>query len=781
MHHLANTGRAPRPSRTPLQLAIRAAALGLSISMLTPAAAQAEVTGVSSQIQRFDIPAGPLDSALEQFARSANLNLNYDPAQLVAQQSKGLRGSYSSQQALEQLLEGTGLTGIAMEGGYDIRPVPVATSQLDTINVYGRIKNDSLTEIPQTVAVYDRDVMSETSADSVGDIIRLTAGASRSGSSLDMFADDYLIRGFDSEQSTNGLGFRRTDHPTDLANVERIEILKGPASVLYGQMEPGGTINVVTKQPLDYYQASAGVEYGSDNQRRTTLDVTGPVNDVMRARLNVAWQKNEYFVDNLDSERFFIAPNVTVDLTDTTNLTIEGSYSANDWTAIQGGTPVEGSIQSNPNGKYHAGLNPAGPDSYTERNSKDLSIRLTEALTDNIDARFSYAYTRNEADWLEYVPFGLNDDMRTLDRLVFFGKDTYRRDHEVIVDLSGEIETGRLSHTFVAGLNYRDSKQSRPTQLLFASPLDIYNPQYTAVDLSTAPQLRNRSLDSEDRTAAIFVQDRIGLTDRLQVVAGARYTDSEQTQVAIDLSSNSRTEDRLEETDLSTQLGIIYDLTDSTTVYANRSESFVPQQGTTSGRSPLDAEESTQYEAGVRFQLGKVAVNVAGFVIRKENTAISDPLDDDFEVAQGSAESKGIELSAGGYVTPNWKLSMAYGYTDTEIVNSDDAELEGNRFANVPQHTASVQSLYHVPSVQGLSLGGTLGYSSDRFGDDDNSFKLPSYTRLDLSARYAINDELLLDLLLDNALDEEIYSPGSYDGVVREPGRSWTARLTYNF
>lgn len=379
------------------------------------------------------------------------------------------------------------------------------------------------------------------------------------------------------------------------------------------------------------------------------------------------------------------------------------------------------------------------------------------------------------------MPFGLNDDMRTLDRLVFFGQDTYRRNHEVIMDLSGEIDTGTLSHTFVAGVNYRDSEQSRPTQLFFASPLDIYNPQYNAIDLSTAPQLRNRSLNSEDRIAAVFMQDRIGLTDRLQLVAGARYTDSEQTQVAIDHDDNSRTEDHLEQTDLSTQFGIIYDLNDSTTVYANRSESFVPQQGTTAGLSPLEAEESTQYEAGVRFELGKVAFNVAGFVIKKENTAISDPLDDEFDVAQGSAESKGIELSAGGYVTPDWKLSMAYGYTDTEIVNSDDPDLEGNRFANVPQHTASLQSLYHMPSVQGLSLGGTLRYSSERFGDDQNSFKLPSYTRLDLSARYALNDELQLDLLLDNALDEAIYSPGSYDGVVREPGRTWTARLSYNF
>lgn len=767
----------------PIRTALRAAALGLSLSCVMPAFVYAADTAAITQQQQFSIPAGALNVALEEFARVAGVNLNYSPELLSGKQSAGVQGSYKSLQALNILLQGTGLEAVAHAGGYSLKAVNSKLNVLNKISVYGRKKDDQLRYIPQTVSVLDRESFANDSANTVGEAMESVAGASRLGSSLDMFADNFQIRGFDAEQSTNGLGFRRTDHPTDLANVERIEVLKGPSSVLYGQMEPGGTINIVTKQPLDYYHAESSIELGSDNHQRVTLDVTGPINDKVRARLNLAYQDSESSLDFLDYQRVFFAPNVAIDLTDTTNLTIEGSYSANEWTAMHGGAPLEGSILSNPNGDYAKSFNPAGDDSYTERDSKDLNIRLTEAITDRIDARFSYSYVHNTADWAEYVPFGLDEDnYRSLDRLIFVGRDTYKKDHEVILDLTGEFDTGNVTHNFIVGLNYRDSDLSRPNQLHFAAPIDLFNPEYTATNLTTDSMLRDRTLLQEDEVLAGFIQDRVQVTDELQLLAGLRYTDAEQSQVTINhLAGNSRAEDSLSVSNWSSQLGMVYALNEHASIYVNRSEAFVPQQGTTSGLTPLAPEESTQFEAGLRLQLGEIALNFAGFNIKKENMAISDPLDDDFEVAQGSARSKGIELSVAGYLTPNWYLNAAYGYTDTEILNSDDEELEGNRFANIPLHTASIQSRYYIAALPGLSIGGTVRYLGDRYGDDDNSFKLPSHVRLDLAAYYAINDELQLDFLIDNALDEEIFGSGSFDGVVREPERTFMARLNYRF
>jgi len=653
---------------------------------------------------------------------------------------------------------------------------------LETVTVYGRQQNDTLATIPQTVSVYGPESFDIGSSDTVGDILSLVPTATRAGSSLDMFADDYLFRGFNAEQSTNGLGFTQTDHPTDLANVERIEILKGPASVLYGQMEPGGTINVVTKQPLPDFQGEVGLESGSYGRKRTALDVTGPLSDRVRARLNLAYQDSDSSIDYLENQRLFVAPNITMDLSDKTNLTIEGSYSSNEWTAINGGTPLEGAILSNPNGDYDKSFNPGWKDSFTERDSQNVNVRLTHAITDKIDARASYTYLRNEADWQEYAPFGLDDtDYRTLSRIIFAGTDTYKKDHNVILDLSGEIDTGALTHTFTTGIDYRTGDLFRPTQIYFIDAIDLYTPQYSAAELSEDNLARDRTLLQDDDVAALFFQDRITIAERWHLLGGLRYIDSRQSQETVNNFSGSSSEDEIEQTDWTTQFGVVYDLGETTSLYASRSESFVPQQGTTSGARPLEAEESTQYETGFRFAVGGLRVNASGFVITKENIAIEDPLDDDFEVAAGEARSKGVELSVNGYVNSNWYLAAAYGYTDTEILRSDDPELEGNQFANTPNHTVSLQSRYHVSSVRGLSVGGTVTYLDNRFGDDENSFELPSYTRADLAAYYAISDVLQVDLLVDNLFDEEIFSPGSFDGVVREPERTYLARMKYTF
>ncbi len=193
-------------------------------------------------------------------ARQTGLAIGGDASLLEGKQAPALNGDYTPEQALRALLAGSGVTAVRVESGYRLEAAPDADSTegntLEAVSVYGRQKNDTVQAIPQSVSVYGRENFELAQADTVGDVIRLTPSATRAGSGRDMFADDFLIRGFGAEQSVNGLGFRQTDHPTDLANVERLEVLKGPASVLYGQMEPGGTINVVTKDPADHHPLS---------------------------------------------------------------------------------------------------------------------------------------------------------------------------------------------------------------------------------------------------------------------------------------------------------------------------------------------------------------------------------------------------------------------------------------------------------------------------------------------------------------------------------------------
>lgn len=755
----------------------------MAISHPTLAATTSHAT---HQQQSYQIPAGPLGKTLSGFAAEAGIPLSFNPELTQGLESSVVSGQYSPTQAIEQMLRQTRLMLIRKkDGSYTLVKQSADTTQkpsdLTGITVYGRLPDDSVTRIPQSVSVHNQETFDITLADNIADIIRLEPNAAPAGSSLDMFADNFLLRGFDAQQSVNGLGFARKDHPTDTVNIERIEILKGPASVLYGQMEPGGTINIVTKQPLDYFFAEAGIELGSDQRKRSTLDVTGPISDTVRARLNMSYLGSDSFVDSLENERLFIAPNVAIDLSDNTLLTIEGSYSRNEWNGLNGGTPLEGSVTHNPHGHYAASFNPSDKDSFTDRDSKEINIRLDHELSDTLRARASYTYTRNDANWQEQAPFGLDDDLRTLNRIVFAGTDTNKKEHNLILDLNGEFTTGRVEHQFIVGTDFSTNDVYRPTQIYGISPVDIFNPVYTPVDLNISPRLRDRTTYQEDDVAALFFQDRMALGDRWHLLAGMRYIDSEQSQKTVNNDSGSSSEDRIKQTDWSSQLGLIYDINPHTSVFVNRSESFVPQQGTTAGKKPLEAEEGTQYEAGIRFNAGKVLINAAAFVITKDNIAITDPLNEDFEIAAGKARSKGFELTAGGYINPNLYLAAAYGYNDTEILRSDDQALEGNRFANVPEHTASLQGRFHVQQIPGLSLGGTVTYMGERYGDDDNSFKLPDYTQIDLNASYEVNASLQADLLIGNISDETLYSPASFDGVVREPGRTYLARLKYTF
>ncbi|WP_420548052.1 TonB-dependent siderophore receptor [Curvivirga sp.] len=761
---------------------LSASVLSLSVLMTVAPGSIASAQEQSTTQQAYNIPAGPLGQSLNKFASIAKITLSFTPDQVSNQTAPVLSGNYDIASGLQALLINTNLSAVYQNGAYQLETKTVAEDvSLAPINVYGRQQNDSVKEIPQSVYVISEESIEMTQSNTVGEVLRLIPNASRNGSSQDMFADNYRIRGYEAEQSTNGLGFTRTDHPTDLANVERVEVLTGPASVLYGQMEPGGTVNVVTKQPLHYFYSDAEVELGSYGSYRTTADITGPISEQVRFRFNAAVEEQGADIDNWDYSHRFFAPNVTVDLTDDTNLTVEGSYSTNGWTAINGGTPFEGAVLDNPNGDYDKSFNVASADSFTDRDSYSMNTRLTHAITDGLDIRFSHSYLKNEADWMEYFSTGLStSDYRTVGRRIFVGEDTYNKDHDVILDLTGEAVTGSLKHKLTTGVSYRHSDVNRPTKAYNASSIDLYNPEYTETDLSSAVLLRDRVTLQEDKILSAFIQDRVTWND-FHFLAGARFIDSNQTQTTIDHLASTTTTDEVDQRDVTTQFGLVYDVTKNVSVYTSRSESFVPQQGTTAGQSPLEAEEGTQYEIGTKVNFGGIQASLAGFILNKENIAIDDPNDSNFSVAAGESRSKGIEFALSGYVMDDLFISTNYGYTRSEITKSDTVSLEGNSFAHVPTHTASIQGLYDINYVPGLRLGSTVTYTGTRFAEDANTNKLPNHYRVDVGSYYSLDDNLQLDFVIDNIFDEAIYAPAAYSGVVREAGRTYKVKLEYTF
>jgi iron complex outermembrane receptor protein len=798
------------------------ATIGAPVAFPAPSPLQAQ-----EQVRAFDIPAQELDSALRAFAQVSLQQIAFEDSAVKGKRSTPLKGEYTVRDALARILSGSGLTARTGESGLiiigDVGQISDAGARsvgsmrlalartegsgagpdrdagsesaraegrrgeaesdgIEEINVFGRRPDDTVKDIPQSITVFNREVIDISPAISVGDMIRFIPTASRNGSTLNAFGDSYIIRGFDANQTVNGLGFNRIAHARDIANVERIEVLKGPASVLFGQMEPGAVINVVTKQPLEQFHSEVGLEYGEFNDQRYTVDVTGPIGGRVRARLNVAYRDADSFVDFWDIEHLYIAPNVTVDLTPATTLTLEGAYSTNAWGSFHNGTPAQGMFLPSPNGRYPRSFNPDEPDiGHTDRDSVDANLRLIHEISETTRIRASYTYTRNEGDFTEMFVAGLQPDLRTIDRFYFHKIGGYENDDNYLLDLVGELRTGPLVHKYLIGANYRVFDSSRPARFALTTPLDIYDPVYGLAPRFT-PEL-NQFFQNFD-SVGYFFQDRIAIGDRLHLLVGVRYTDSHQDTEFVNVAGEAFF-DVMDEEKWIPQFGVLFDVTDRFSVYANRTESFVPQFGTTSGGAPFESQQGTQYELGTRFDLGETGLqaNAAAFIITKDNLQTADPTNPEFSVALGEVESRGFEMSVYGHLRPSWFLGAAYGYTDTEISRNFDG-LEGNELRNAPHNTLSVQTRYDIGSgpLRGLGLGGTVEYVDARYGDDANTFELPGHTRVDVGAFYPLSERMQLDLLLNNVLDEDMYAEG-FDiyRVIPEPGRTYLVRFKLRF
>lgn len=205
-------------------------------------------------------------------------------------------------------------------------PISAQTSEItspEEVVVFGRVQAEENLQVPQTVDVIDEQLLENLGASSVGDALRFIPGASRDGSSLDAFGDTYLMHGFYSSQTVNGIGVNRLNSARDSVNIERIEVLKGPASVLYGQLQPGAVINLVTKQPQREKNVSMSLEGAQHNQYRATADATGALtaDENLRGRITAAYENKDSFVDFWHKDHHFVSIALAYDLSERTTLT----------------------------------------------------------------------------------------------------------------------------------------------------------------------------------------------------------------------------------------------------------------------------------------------------------------------------------------------------------------------------------------------------------------------------------------------------------------------------
>ncbi|NJP11477.1 MAG: TonB-dependent siderophore receptor [Leptolyngbyaceae cyanobacterium RU_5_1] len=630
---------------------------------------------------------------------------------------------------------------IVVTGERDGYRVPNATTATKT--------DTPIRNIPQSIQVIPRQILRDQAGTQISDALRNVSSLTNiniPGS----FGDSGTSRGFFSGRNyfINGINSPFAGQNIDLEtfNLEQIEVLKGPGSVLYGRGEPGAVINVVTKQPLPDPTYSIGLEVGNFNYYRPTLDLSGPLNadKTARYRLNLLYQNTDSFVDFLNFETFAVAPVLSFELGKKTKLTLEGQYFHYSESSYFTGLPASGTLFTNPLGRVPFSRNLGDPQSNAEPQGPSsfgsIGYRLEHKFSDNWSIRNAFNFENYNSTYTYLLTDGLDEtDNRTVYRSASRTDpgDGLSQSFVLQTDVIGKVLSGNIKQEILFGVELRRRTIKGVFQSAPAAATDLFNPVY-GIDIPDTDFAVDNDSFSKQNNLGIYVQDLVSIGENLHILLGGRFDLVKQ------IDENKLTEETLEQQDtaFSPRIGIVYQPIREVSLYANYSRSFEPSENASNVNldgSPFKPTKGEQFEVGMKTEWldGKLSATLAAYQIEKQNIITRDPDNPGFRIQIGEQRSRGIELDVVGQVLPGLNLIASYSYIDAEITK-DNGGFAGNRPSLVPTHRGSLWATYEIQrgSLKGFGFGGGVFITGDRKGDLDNSFDLPGYTRVDAALFY---------------------------------------------
>lgn len=618
-----------------------------------------------------------------------------------------------------------------------------------------------IVETPATINVAPRRLIEDTGALRADDVLRYLPGII-SGQGFGGSVDQFQVRGFETLRILrNGLpldGDLLTTGRRDLANIQRIEVLKGPSAVLFGRSDPGGAINFITRQPQDETTGYLSQGFGSYGLYRTEFDATAtvPLGTGTAFRLSGAYETARSFRDQVTSDRTFIAPVLRASLGPDTSLLLELEHldrSTNlDWGIPSlGGRPV-----AVPRRRY-LGEPFARDNSTNTLGGAVVSHRVNSDLTVNARLYGSAGSTTFDS----FFPLGLESDGRTLTR--FQSADRNRLSSNIYgsVEAVQGFRTGPIEHRLLAGVDVLVTSGLGRNFIGETLPtIDIYNPVYNT-SIATLGPLRRTEIDNQ--WWGLFLQDQMRLPWNVFVTAGVRLDQARsRSRLTVDGATTGSSANDLEP---SPRVGVLWQATPRIGVFANYVSGLgAPNAATTRTGSTLQPEKGRQVEAGLRLNLlaDRLTTTFSAFEVTRQNIQTLDPSDPTFVVATGEARNRGVEAEALLNLAAGVNAIAAYTYLDSRITKDNNPDLVGNRFRNVPRHAASffLTKTFETGALAGLTLGGGAVTRSSSQADVENSVRLPPYTTFDLLARYRFNIErtpVLAQLNIRNLFDKTYY------------------------
>ena len=762
-----------------------------TVALLSTGGAFAAVT-----VQHYTIAAGRLDNALSQFAAKANVILSFSPQQTASLSTPGLEGDYSVEQGFALLLQTSGLLAVVQApGSYVLQAVPsgqltlspttVSTYQQDGFNQeiagdvgykalnsrIGTKTSTPLSETPRSVSVVTgqriKDQKSQTLTEVLGYVPGIFAPPFAAGDSL--AGDLFFIRGFNATDYGYGLlrdGLRvqgnRYDTTSEPYGLERVEIFRGPSSLLYGENAPGGLVNLVSKHPTATPQGEVQLAYGSHNRRQVGVDISGPLNENgnILGRVVMLGRKSDTQTDHVPDDRLYIAPSLTLNFDDFNTLTLLANYQK-DHTNLELGLPAAGTLLTNPNGKLSKRTMLGDPDWNTfEREAWNTGYEFSHSFNDDWQFRQNSRYmqsriTRHET-WpgdLNNQGFGTQLNMNAYDR---YNKSmVYSLDNQ----LEGKFQLGSLENTLLFGASYDRTSFNQDWDAGFAGTINVYDPVYLR-DPTTPQAVQNTLLAQQMKGVYAQIQSKY---DHWLFLLGGRqdWVDSDFRDKVKSATDSSTTEQKF-----TYQGGVMYQFDNGLTPYVSYSTAFVPVQQISVAGSPLKPITSRQYEVGLKYEpIGwDTAMTLSVYDLRKQDDTYLDSTTNTYRQV-GESRAKGAELEINSNITPNLNLTAAYTYTDARITKDTAGSLvEGHQMTGVPRNQASVWGKYRFldGQLKGLSLGGGV-----RYFDSAYSYTKPtlygkldpgSVTLVDAAIGYQIDTHWSIDLNAKNLFDKEYVS-----------------------
>jgi iron complex outermembrane receptor protein len=780
---------------------LSATALALACGV-SPVAAQTALDTVARRapatatLTNFDIPAGDIGPALTDWAAQSHVRLVASTDALKGVKTDGVKGVYAPEEALDRLLSNTELrsnfTGkrtvtILSPSSLDAN----AQASLPTIDVTesgnkqgadstyvptnstgGSKTNTPLIEIPQTINVITAKQISDQGAQSVSQALRYTPGVlaeSFGGSSqFDAFTQ---IRGFKADFYLDGQRLPNGITSTSWASavmepygLERIDVLKGPASALYGQSTLGGIVDMTSKRPTETPIHEIQLQTGSYDRKQAAIDVGGPVDKDGKLfyRFTGLARDAGTQVDYMGDNRVYVAPALTWKPDLDTSITFLANY-LSEWGAKTSFNymPSLGTVLPNPNGRISSSRYMGDPyfDRF-DRQQGSIGYLFEHRVNDALTVRQNLRYYEVDADLraLNRVGDMLTNNDTTIARRAF-GIDAAAK--SLAIDNQAEIKylTGPFARTTLVGVDYRTENNhynvgAGPTSGPGAPPpINVYNPVYGVAIADPGPTNFQLSSTHEEQLG-VYAQDQLKYGSWVATIGG-RFDNADAD------TRNGKTGfiARQRDNAFTGRVGLNYLFDNGVAPYVSYSTAFQPQPGLDAHNNVYKPSTGEQVEVGVKYQPPgtKTLITASVFDITQQNRLTTDPANIFFQIQTAEARVRGVEVEAKTEIKPGFNLIAAYAHLDHEVTKGATPQEVGRRLAQVPLDQASLWALYEFQDGQlnGFGVGGGVRYVGKTW-DLTNAFVTPDYTVFDARVQYdfgKLNPQLAGTTLSINALN----------------------------